>query len=116
MNLKTKIWLTVAAIVLMFSFFTLYYFPDQQAKLLLRNHNNEVQNLANTVSLGVKIALTEQNYEGVKTAMEFVTGDPRLEFITMLQTDTAWNDTRTSYTITEKTFKTVPENMSTVIR
>jgi signal transduction histidine kinase len=110
MNLKTKIWLTVAIIVLMFSFFTLFYFPDQQAKLLLRNYNNEVQNLANTVSLGVKIAITEQNFEGVQTALEFVKGDPRLEFISMLQTDTIWNDTRTSYTISEKLFNTFPEN------
>ncbi|WP_415837343.1 ATP-binding protein [Pontibacter korlensis] len=110
MNLKAKIWLTVATIVLMFSFFTLFYFPDQQAKLLLRNYNNEVQNLANTVSLGVKIAITEQNFEGVQTALEFVKGDPRLEFISMLQTDTLWNDTRTSYTISEKLFKTYPEN------
>ena len=110
MTLKTKIWLTVATIVLMFSFFTLFYFPDQQAKLLLHNYNNEVQNLANTVSLGVKIAITEQNFEGVQTALEFVKGDPRLEFISMLQTDTLWNDTHTSYTISEKLFKTYPEN------
>jgi signal transduction histidine kinase len=112
MNLKTKIWLTVATIVLMFSFFTLFYFPDQQAKLLLRNYNNEVQNLANTVALGVKIAITEQNFEGVQTALEFVKGDPRLEFISMLQTDTIWNDNRTSYTISEKLINTFPENNS----
>jgi signal transduction histidine kinase len=110
MNLKTKIWLTVAIIVLMFSFFTLFYFPDQQAKLLLRNYNNEVQNLANTVSLGVKIAITEQNFEGVQTALEFVKGDPRLEFISMLQTDTIWDNTHTSYTVSEKLFNTFPEN------
>ncbi|MFD3001939.1 ATP-binding protein [Pontibacter toksunensis] len=110
MNLKTKIWLTVATIVLLFSFFTLYYFPDQQAKLLLRNYNNEVQHLANTVALGVKIAITEQNFEGVQTAMEFVKSDPRLEFISMLQTDTTWNEAHTSYTTTEKLFKTYPEN------
>ncbi len=109
MNLKTKIWLTIAAIVLMFSFFTLYYFPDQQAKLLLENYNNEVQNLANTVSLGVKIAITEQNFEGVQTAMEFVKDDPRLEFISLLQHDTVWAENHTRYTIQEKLFKTFPE-------
>lgn len=110
LNLKTKIWLTVATIVLLFSFFTLFYFPDQQAKLLLQNYNIEVQNLANTVSLGVKIAITEQNFEGVQTAIEFVKSDPRLEFISMLQADTLWNEANTSYTITEKLFNTYPEN------
>ncbi len=109
MNLKTKIWLTIVAIVLMFSFFTLYYFPNQQAKLLLKNYNNEVENLANTVALGVKIAITEQNFEGVQTAMEFVKDDPRLEFVSMLQTDTVWNDDHTNYKVNEKLFKTYPE-------
>ncbi|KAA3440335.1 HAMP domain-containing sensor histidine kinase [Rufibacter hautae] len=110
LHLKSKIWLTVAAIVLMFSFFTLYYFPDQQAKLLLNNYNNEVQNLANTVSLGVKIAITEQNFEGVQTALEFVKDDSRLEFISMVQTDTIWNEARTSYQVQEKLFKSFPED------
>ncbi|MHA6248206.1 sensor histidine kinase [Pontibacter sp. CAU 1760] len=110
MNLKRKIWLTIAVIVLMFSFFTLYYFPDQQAKLLLENYNNEVQNLANTVSLGVKIAMTEQNFEGVQTAMEFVKDDPRLEFISLLQQDTVWSANHTSYRLQEKVFKTYPES------
>jgi two-component system, NtrC family, sensor kinase len=110
MNLKKKIWLTIAIIVLMFSFFTLYYFPDQQAKLLLENYDTEVQNLANTVSLGVKIAFKEQNFEGVQTAMEFVKDDPRLEFISLLQYDTVWSDNRKSYQIKEKVFRTYPED------
>jgi two-component system NtrC family sensor kinase len=90
-NLKTKIWLTICSIVLMFSFFTLYYFPRQQGNLLIDNYNTEVQNLANTVALGVKIAITEQNFEGVQTAIEFVKGDPRLQFVSMLQYDTTWD-------------------------
>ena len=51
-NLKTKIWLTVFSIVVLFTFFTLFYFPAQQRKLLLKNYNTEVQNLANSVALG----------------------------------------------------------------
>ena len=109
-TLKTKIWLTVLSIVLMFAFFTLFYFPAQQGKALLKNYNNEVQNLANTVALGVKIALTEQNFEGVQTAMEFVKDDPRLKFVSMLQSDTVWNDNHTMYKIQHSVFKTFPEN------
>src|SRR3712207_3044238 len=89
-TLKTKIWITVLAIVMMFAFFTLYYFPAQQEKYLLTNYNKEVQNLANTVALGVKIALTEQNFEGVQTAMEFVKEDPHLRFVSLLQVDSVF--------------------------
>jgi two-component system, NtrC family, sensor kinase len=109
-NLKTKIWLTVFTIVLMFSFFTLYYFPAQQRKLLIKSYSNEVQNLANTVALGVKIAIKEQDYTGVETAMEFVKNDPRLKFVSMLQSDTTWNDAHTNYTVKVSVFKTFPEN------
>ena len=72
LSLKSKIWFTVFSVVLMFAFFILIYFPEQQQKTLLSNFNTEVQNLSNTVALGVRIALTDQNYEGVNTAMEFV--------------------------------------------
>ena len=109
-NLKTKIWLTVLSIVLMFTFFTLYYFPSERGKLLIKNYSNEVQNLANTVALGVKIAIKDQNYEGVQTAMEFVKGDPRLKFVSMLQSDTTWNDHHTHYKVNLSVFKTFPEN------
>lgn len=109
LNLKTKIWLTICSIVMMYSFFTLYYFPKQQGSLLVSNYENEVQNLANTVALGVKIAINEQNFEGVQTAMEFVKGDPRLQFISMVQSDTIWNAGHSSFTIKKKVFKTFPE-------
>ncbi len=111
-NLKTKIWLTICSIVLMYSFFTLYYFPRQQGQLLVSNYENEVQNLANTVALGVKIAINEQNFEGVQTAMEFVKGDPRLQFISMLQSDTIWDADRKSFKIKQTVFKTFPENQN----
>ena len=84
-KLKTKIWLTVLAIVSMFSFFSLYYFPRQQEKNLLDNYNNEVQNLANTISLGAEIALTEENFEGVQTAMLYWPG-PYREFLILAET------------------------------
>jgi C4-dicarboxylate-specific signal transduction histidine kinase len=111
--LKTKILLTVLAIVLLFTFFSLYYFPKQQGELLLKNYNNEVQNLANTVALGVRIALNEQNYEGVQTAMEIVKENPRLKFVSLLQADTIWNTDHTRFTIHESVFKTFPESIQT---
>lgn len=109
-TLKTKIWLTVLSIVLMFTFFTLYYFPSQQRRLLLKNYNTQIQNLANTVALGVRIALTEQNFDGLDSAMKFVTDDPRLQFVSAVQFDTIWNNTHDDFKIQKTIFKTFPDN------
>ena len=114
-TLKTKIWLTVLTIVLMFSFFSLYYFPAQQEKYLLNNYNNEVQNLTNTISLGVKIALTDENFEGVQTAMSFVKDDNRLLFVNLLASDTTWNNEHTEFTIKDSVLRTFPDDIDSSI-
>ncbi|HEY5464856.1 MAG TPA: HAMP domain-containing protein, partial [Hanamia sp.] len=109
-NLKSKIWLTILSVVLLFTFFTLYYFPAQQRNFLLKNYNTEVQNLANTVALGVKIALTEQNYNGLDSSMKFVTTDPRLLFVSTVQYDTVWSRDRQNFKIKKTIFRTFPDN------
>lgn len=103
--------MTVLTVVLMFAFFILFYFPALQEQYLLKNYNKEVQNLANTVALGVKIAITEENFEGVQTAMDFVKEDPHLQYISLLQKDTTWNETRTKYRIETTVFKTYPDSV-----
>jgi signal transduction histidine kinase len=102
LSLKSKIWFTMLTVVLMFAFFVLFYFPEQQQKVLLTNYNTEVQNLSNTVALGVKIALTEQNFEGVTTAMDFVTKNEELIFVSLVQTGDSPED--------KAVFRTVPED------
>jgi signal transduction histidine kinase len=109
LTVKTKIWLTVTTIVLLFSFFVLFYVPAIQERNLLNNFNKEVQNHANTVALGVRIAMTEQNFQGVQTAMDFVKQDPLLRYVSLIQTDTVWNEKHTSYHTTKTVFKTYPE-------
>jgi signal transduction histidine kinase len=109
LTVKTKIWLAVTTIVLLFSFFVLFYVPAIQERNLLNNFNKEVQNYANTVALGVKIAMTEQNFQGVQTAMDFVKKDPLLRFVSLVQTDTTWNTGHTRYRIAKTIFKTYPE-------
>ena len=109
-TLQTKIWLTVLSIVLMFSFFSLYYFPSQQEKYLLENYNNEVQNLTNTISLGVKIALKDENFEGVQTAMSFVKDDPRLLYVNLMVTDTIWSDDGKGYVVKDSVLRTFPDD------
>lgn len=109
LTVKTKIWMAVTSIVLLFSFFVLFYLPSIQEKYLLSNFNKEVQNHANTVALGVKIAMTEQNFQGVQTAMDYVKKDPLLQFVSLLQTDTVWNKNHSIYQINRTVFKTYPE-------
>jgi len=109
LTVKTKIWLAVTSIVLLFSFFVLFYLPAIQEQSLLSNFNKDVQNHANTVALGVRIAMTEQNFQGVQTAMDFVKQDPLLQFVSLLQTDTIWAANRARYRITRTVFKTYPE-------
>ncbi|WP_022823098.1 ATP-binding protein [Hymenobacter norwichensis] len=109
LTVKTKIWLAVTSIVLLFSFFVLFYLPAIQERYLLSNFNKEVQNHANTVALGVKIAMTEQNFQGVQTAMDFVKQDPLLEFVSLLQTDTVWDQNHATYQVKRTVFRTYPE-------
>jgi signal transduction histidine kinase len=109
LTVKTKIWLAVTSIVLLFSFFVLFYLPAIQERYLLSNFNKEVQNHANTVALGVKIAMTEQNFQGVQTAMDFVKQDPLLEFVSLLQTDTVWDQAHATYQVKRTVFRTYPE-------
>lgn len=109
LTVKTKIWLAVTSIVLLFSFFVLFYLPAIQEQSLLNNFNKDVQNHANTVALGVKIAMTEQNFQGVQTAMDFVKKDPLLQFVSLLQTDTTWDANHAKYRTARTVFKTYPE-------
>ena len=109
LTVKTKIWIAVTTIVLLFSFFVLFYLPAIQERTLLNNFNKDVQNHANTVALGVKIAMTEQNFQGVQTAMDFVKQDPLLRFVSLIQIDTAWNANHTTYHTAKTIFKTYPD-------
>jgi len=86
-TLKTKIWFIVSAIVLIFSFFTLFYFPNQQKKFFLATNNKETEDLARTIAIGVKNAINNEYYEGVKSALKFAREDPRFKFVCLLHND-----------------------------
>lgn len=111
LSVQSKIMLTVLSVVLMFALFILFYYPARQERYLLENYNTEIENYANTVALGVKIALTEENFEGVETALNFVRDDSRLQFVSIILTDSIWNTDHTNYKIEKTVFKTYPENV-----
>ena len=109
-GVKTKILLTVLAIVLLFTLFSLLYFPSQQGKTLLSNYQNEVQNQAKTIALGASIALSEQNFKGIKTAMDFVKENEELRYVALIQTDTAWNPQHSAYTLRDSVIVSFPDD------
>jgi signal transduction histidine kinase len=111
LTVKGKILMTVLTVVLLFALFILFYFPARQEHYLLKNYNDEVENFAKTVALGVKIALTEQNYEGVETAIDFVRNDPRLVFVSLIQTDSVKAEDGLSIRVEKTVFKTFPDSV-----
>ena len=111
LTVKSKILLTVLSVVMMFSLFILFYYPARQNRYLIENFNNEIDNFAKTVALGVKIALTEQNFEGVETAIDFVRNDSRLQFVSLIQSDTIRKTEGVGFKIGKTVFKTFPENV-----
>ena len=110
-GLTRRIWLTVASIVVFFTILVLYIVPSQQEKYFIKNFNQEVENLAKTVALGVKIALTEQNFEGVQTALDFAKADSRLNFVALVQVDSIANADGNGYTIERDVLNIYPDNL-----
>jgi len=111
LSVKSKILLTVLFVVMLFALFILFYFPARQERYLLENYNDEIENFAKTVALGVKIAITEQNFEGVETAIDFVRNDSRLRYVSLVQSDTIWEADGINYEIGKAVFKTFPDSV-----
>lgn len=100
LNIQTKIWSTVISIVFMFAYFIYFYFPNQQEEQVLISYNKDTQNLVNTIGLGVQIALDEQNFRGVKMAMDFIKKDSNLVFVSIVSIEDS----------NEVVFNTFPDN------
>ncbi|GAB2557838.1 sensor histidine kinase [Spirosoma aerophilum] len=111
-TVKTKIWMAVVTIVSLFACFLLFYLPAVQEQYLLTNYNKEVQSQANTVALGVRIAITEQNFKGVQMAMDFAKNDPQLKFVSLIQTDTLPAENQSASQVKRTVFMTYPENVA----
>ena len=110
LSVQSKIMLTVFSIVLLFALFILFYYPARQERMLLENYNTEILNYSNTVALGVKIALMEENFEGVEMALDIVRDDKRLNFVSLLQYDSVLNANTGRYVLKKSVFMTYPED------
>jgi serine phosphatase RsbU (regulator of sigma subunit) len=111
LSLRNKILVVVIAVVIIFAPFLFLYFPNQQEDLLVNSYNQEVKNIARTVALGVNIALTEQNFEGVQSAMEHAKADERLEFVALVQVDSVETEDSGNMELTKTAFVSFPEDL-----
>jgi len=111
LTVKGKILMTVLTVVLMFALFILFYFPARQEHYLLENYNEEIENFAKTVALGVEIALTEQNYDGVETAIDFVRDDERLVYVSLIQADSISAPDGSNLMVEKKVINSFPEDV-----
>jgi two-component system, NtrC family, sensor kinase len=75
----------------MFSYFMFFYFPLQQEKSIIKNYANEVQNLANVVKAGVRRAIDDGNYMGLKNELQIIKDDPRFSFVSIVEEHTVWS-------------------------
>ena len=87
-TIRTKIFIVVFSTILVFSPLLFFYFPNKQKDILYSSYVKEVKSVAATVALGVNIALEEQDFAGVQTAMNHAKEDPRLTFVALIQVDT----------------------------
>ena len=68
--------------------------------------------MAKTIALGVRIALKDENYEGVKTSLGFAKGAPGLKYVSLIQIDTLWNNEHTRVENKETVLATFPETVN----
>ncbi|SKB67273.1 adenylate/guanylate cyclase domain-containing protein [Maribacter arcticus] len=112
LSVQSKILMTVLSVVLMFALFILFYYPARQESILLENYNSEIEHYANSVALGVKIALTEENFEGVEMSLNYVRDDNRLQFVSIIQNDSIWNENSSGFEIKKEVFMTFPDSIT----
>ena len=112
LSVQSKILMTVLSVVLMFALFILFYYPARQESILLENYNSEIEHYANSVALGVKIALTEENFEGVEMSLNYVRDDNRLQFVSIIQNDSIWNENSSDFEIKKEVFMTFPDSIT----
>ena len=86
-TVRNKIFIVVFFIILVFSPLLFFYFPNKQKEILMVSYVKEVKSVAVTVALGVNIALEEQDFAGVQTAMNHAKADSRLKFVALVQAD-----------------------------
>lgn len=87
-----KIWLSNTVVILLLTVFAITYFPRIQKEYFTESYNKETQNIASSVAWAINIALMEENYDGVKNALEYAKSWPELVFVVLCKSDLSIHD------------------------
>jgi len=109
-KLQHKISFSIIIILLIFLPLVFYYYFVKIKTIYTEKYEQQVIGIVRTVALGVEIALTEKNFQGVQTAIGYAKSEPQLAFVAVLQTDTTWSANHQSYVLTKSVFSIFPEN------
>ncbi|MFN5326208.1 MAG: PAS domain S-box protein [Bacteroidota bacterium] len=64
-----------------------WYYPSRQEKLFKANKENQLRELAKTVALGVELSLKNNDFEGLKKSVDFVSNSSDFEFVSIINQD-----------------------------
>lgn len=83
-SISFRIWMTFMLLLMsVLSFFMIYY-PLKQKKLLIEFKKNELRETVNSVASAVELALTNDDYDGVKLAITRASEKRDFEFIAVI--------------------------------
>lgn len=86
-KISFKIWLPFAIGLLIILLIAAWYYPSRQEKLFKENKENQIKELAKTVSLGVELSLKNNDFAGLKKTVDFAAGTADFEFVAIIIND-----------------------------
>ncbi len=90
-KISFKIWLPFAIGLLIILLIAAWYYPSRQEKLFKENKENQIKELAKTVSLGVELSLKNNDFTGLKKTVDFAAGTADFEFVAIIINDPTTN-------------------------
>jgi PAS domain S-box-containing protein len=90
-KISFKIWLPFAIGLLIILLIAAWYYPSRQEKLFKENKENQIKELAKTVSLGVELSLKNNDFAGLKKTVDFAAGTADFEFVAIIINDPITN-------------------------
>ncbi len=86
-NVRQKIQLPIILFISVLSLFMFLYFPYEHKASLRDSFSNEVQSLAKMAANGVTIGLNNQDWAGIKDAIDFVKQAEDVRFVALVRPD-----------------------------
>ncbi len=86
-TVRQKIQLPIILFIALLSLFMFLYFPYVHKRALTDSFRNEVHSLAQMVANSVTIGASNQDWEGIRSAIDFVRKAPGVRFVALIDMD-----------------------------